>query len=180
MKDMHMKLRSLLITALFVTTAVALPTRSALSQSDQQCTLKQVSEALNNLGCVVSGAFISADSLVATIQDACAPTADAETCHACFRKRGGKVGPALKALVKTKILPKSSLSQFRIGLVTAEEETCAPKEEEDPIEEDDDEYFTPPTNGGAFGGITRGRGGEGDTFERPERPERPEWPGRRR
>jgi hypothetical protein len=175
-----MKLRSLLITTLVVTTTVALPTRPALSQSDQQCTLKQVSEALNNLGCVVSGAFISAESLVTTIQEACAPTSDAETCRACFRKRGGRVGPAVKALVKTKILPRTALSQFRISLITAEEETCAPKEEEDPIEEDDNEYFTPPTNGGAFGGMPRRRGGDGNTFERPERPERPEWPGRRR
>lgn len=178
-----MKLRSFLITALVVTTNMVLPMRPALSQSDQQCTLKQVSEALNNLGCVVSGAFISAESLVATIQDACAPTIDAESCHACFRKRGGKVGPALKALVKTKILPKSSLFQFRIGLITAEEETCAPKEEEDPLEEDDDEFFTPPTNGGAFGGMPRGRGGNGlpgSASDRPEKPERPERPGRRR
>jgi hypothetical protein len=139
--------------------------------------LEEISGALNSLECVVEGAFISAESLVTTIKSRCEYTFDAETCRACFRKRAGRIGPALKSLVKTRILPKSTLSQFRIGLVTAEEETCAPKEEEDPIEEDDDEYFPSPTNGGAFGGMPRGRDGNempGGTSERPEKPERPE------
>jgi len=170
-----MNLRTSVIATLSIIGTVALPLQPALGQSDQQCTLKTVTEALNNLGCAVSGAYVSADSVVAIIRDTCAPTADAETCHACFRKGGAKGSLALKALVKAKMLKRSTLSQFKIALVTAEEETCAPKESEEPNEGEDGDYgFFPPSTPARTGeNGSGGRGREDSTTNiRPERPER--------
>ena len=169
-----MNLRTSLIATLSLVGTVALPLQPALGQSDQQCSLKTITQTLNNLGCVVPGAYIAADSLVASITDTCATTADAETCHACFRKGGAKGGLALKALVKAKMLKRSTLSEFKIALVTAEEETCAPKESEEPNEGEDGDYgFFPPSTPARTGeNGSRGRGRDDLTDTRPERPER--------
>jgi len=174
-----MNVRTSLIASVSILATLALPLHSARAQSDQQCSLKTITEALNNLGCVVPGAYISADSLVASITDTCTQTADAETCHACFRKGGGKVGPALKGLVKAKMLSKATLSQFRIALVTAEEATCAAKEAPQDTNNEDDsgDTYAPPTNVGGGASGSRGRGRDdsaGATVQKPERPERPE------
>ena len=169
-----MNLRTPPIAILSLLATLTLAPLPAMGQSDQQCSLKTITQTLNNLGCVVTGAYIAADSVVASITDTCAPTADAETCHACFRKGGAKVGPALKALVKAKMLKRTTLSQFKIALVTAEEETCAPKETEEPNEgEDGNEGYAPPstpTRTGENG--SRGRGRDDSKNTRPERPER--------
>ena len=164
-----MNLRTSVIATLSLIGTVALPPQPALGQSDQQCSLKTVTEALNNLGCVVNGAFVSADSVVASITETCAPTADAETCHACFRRAGGKVGPVFKALAKVKILPKATLSQFRIALVTAEEATCEPKDTTQDLNEETDsvETYPKPTR-------SRGRGRDDSASAGNRRPERPE------
>jgi hypothetical protein len=142
-------IRNFLITVLSATTSLAFFPNPALGQDASQCSLEQISEALNQLDCAVSGAFVSPESLVKTITTACEPTADEETCHACFRKSGGKLGPALKALSKVKVFPKAALSQFRVALVTAEEATCSAKGQ--------------PEDGG-------NSGGQDDSYE-PERPE---------
>ena len=175
-----MNLRTSVIATLSLIGTVALPLQPALGQSDQQCTLKTVTEALNNLGCAVSGAYVSADSVVAIIRDTCAPTADAETCHACFRKAGGKVGPVFKALAKVKILTKANLSQFRVALVTAEEATCAPKDTEETSNETSGEDSSAPSNLGDRDSGARGRGRDDVAGPRTEKPERPERPERRR
>lgn len=169
-----MNLRTPPIAILSLLAILTLAPLPAMAQSDQQCSLKTITQALNNLGCVVPGAYIAADSVVASITDTCAPTADAETCHACFRKGGAKVGPALKALVKAKMLKRSTLSQFKIALVTAEEETCVPKESEEPNEgEDGDEGYAPPSTPARNGeNGSRGRGRDDSTDTRPERPGR--------
>jgi len=165
-----MKLRNLLISVLTMCATLGAPAQSALGQDAPQCTLDQISEALNNLDCTVNGAFISAASLVQTITTACEPTPDAETCHACFRKLGGKTGPALKALAKVKILPKKTASEFRIALVTAEETTCSAKEDlEESEDEDEDRSALRPPSPPQFPGWgqNRGRGrGRSGTFGR--------------
>jgi hypothetical protein len=176
-----MTVRNFLITAISATTSLAFFPNAALGQSAPQCTLEQISEALNQLDCTVAGAFISPESLVRTITTACEPTADEEDCHACFRKSGGKLGPALKALAKAKVFPKSSLSQFRIALVTAEETTCAAKggPEEGENGEDQEGAYEPehPQNPQPNDSRDQGRGrGQDDGRDRPQRPERPERP----
>lgn len=177
-----MTIRNLLITVLSATTSLAFFPNPALGQDAPQCTLEQISEALNQLDCAVSGAFVSPASLVKTITTACEPTAGEETCHACFRKSGGKVGPALKALAKVKVFPKSALSEFRIALVTAEETTCAAKGQPDDSNEDSPEdSYQPgqPTAQQPDDSPGRGRGrGQDDSTNRGDRPERPERPQR--
>jgi len=172
-----MNLRKSLILSLSL--ATTLPLQIAVAQTDQRCSLKTVTEALNNLGCIVSGAYVSPDSLVAVIKDTCAPTADAETCHACFRKAGGKVGPALKALAKVKVFTRTTLSQFKVALVTAEEATCELKEADESSSDDDsDEPYSRPTDAGVpeSGSQGRDRSRDDSAETRPERPERPEAP----
>lgn len=184
-----MTIRNLLIATLSAGFSLATLPTAALAQDAPQCTLEQISEALNQLDCAVSGAFVSPASLVKTITTACEQTAQEETCHACFRRSGGKIGPALKALAKVKVFPKSSLSEFRVALVTAEETTCAAKEQpEDSRDDTDDSYQTgqpgyqqPDDSKGR--GRGRGRGQDdatdrSDRFERPKKPERPERPQR--
>lgn len=134
-----MKLPTLLKVVVCVISTLTVLTRPAVGQELEQCTLDQVSEALNTLPCTVSGAFVSPATFLKTITATCAPKANAETCHACFRKHGGKAGPVVKALIKIKVLPRAALSQFRIGLVTAEEATCAPKENEDDSDDGDND-----------------------------------------
>ena len=185
-----MTIRNFLITTLSAGLSLTAFPHLALGQDAPQCTIDQISEALNQLNCTVSGAFVSSTSLVKTITSACEPTADEETCHACFRKSGGKVGPALKALAKAKILPKSSLSEFRIALVTAEETTCAAKAQpEDNQDQSDDSYnSSEPSSPGTEAPQDRGRGrgrGQDDSptsepSDRPERASRPERPDRQR
>ena len=174
-----MMIRNLLIATLSAGFSFAAVPNPAFAQEAPQCTLEQISEALNQLDCVVSGAFVSTASLVKTITTACEPTADEETCHACFKKSGGKVGPALKALAKVKVFPKSALSEFRIALVTAEETTCAAKEQpEDSQDQADDSHNTgEPSAPGLEDsqGRAPGRGrGQDDAAERPERSQRPD------
>ena len=174
-----MNIRKSLI--LSISLATTLPLQIAAAQTDQRCSLKTVTEALNNLGCIVSGAYVSPDSLVAAIKDSCAPTADAETCHACFRKAGGKVGPALKALAKVKVFTRATLSQFKIALVTAEEVTCEAKDaEESSVDDDSDETYSRPTDAGGpeSGPQGRDRSRDDSVEGRPERPERPDTPQR--
>ncbi len=171
-----MTIRNLLITALSATTSLAFFPNPALGQDAPQCTLEQISEALNQLDCAVSGAFISPASLVKTITTSCEPTADEETCHACFRKSGAKIGPALKALTKAKVFPKSAISEFRIALVTADETTCAAKgqPEDDHEDSQDDSYHTGyPSARQPEDLPSRGRGrGQDDSTNRQNRPER--------
>lgn len=175
-----MTIRNLLIATLsagFSFTAFANP---ALAQNAPQCSLEQISEALNQLDCAVSGAFVSPASLVNTITTACEPTEDEESCHACFRKSGGKVGPALKALAKVKVFPKSALSEFRIALVTAEETTCAAKGQPQDSNGDNPEDSYPtgqPTSQQPEDSQGRG-GGQDNSSDHPDRPERPERPQR--
>lgn len=184
-----MKLRAFLRSTACVITAMTIFTRPALGQQAPQCTLDQISQALNSLECTVTGAFISAESLVKTISDTCTTAADADLCHACFRKNGGKLGPAVKALVKSKVLAKSEASAFRISLVTAEETICSAKEQTDDAEDTEDSYQGPqdqqpersnqpsrPNQGGEdLQGPTPNRSsGENRGPQRPERPERPE------
>ena len=171
---------SFIATMSFLATLAFIP-QQAIGQTDQQCSLETITQSLNSLGCVVPGAYISADSVVASITNTCAPTADAEVCHACFRKGGAKVGPALKGLVKAKMLSKVTLSQFRVALVTAEEATCAPKETEETTPEDSGDEYSQPTNAGGIEDKPRdqprGRGQDdsaGARTERPERRQRPE------
>ena len=189
-----MNLRTFLRSTACVITAMTSFTRPALGQQAPQCTLDQISQALNSLECTVAGAFISADSLVKTISDTCATAADADLCHTCFRKTGGKVGPAVKALVKVKVLAKSQASAFRIALVTAEEAICSAKEATDDSEDTEDSYQGPqdqqPERSSQPTRPNRGEedlqnsnpnrsSGGADRSERPERPERPEGAGNR-
>ncbi len=151
-----MNLRTSLIATLSLVGTIALPIHPAVGQTDQQCSLKTVTEALNNLGCIVNGAFVSPDSVVASITETCAATANTETCHACFRKAGGKAGPAFKALAKVKVLPKATLSQFRTALLAAKEATCAP-----------------PTNVGGDASESTERGRDNSGGAKPKKPQRP-------
>lgn len=190
-----MKLRNFMRSTACVITAmtVAFP-HPALAQEVPQCTLDQISQALNSLECTVAGSFISAQSLVKAISDTCSTASDADLCHACFRKNGGKVGPAVKALVKVKVLAKSQASAFRIALVTAEETICSAKEETDDSEDSEESYQGPrdqqserstqpsrPNQGGEnLHGTTPNRStGETTRPQRPAKPERPEEAGNR-
>lgn len=170
-----MMIRTFLITTLSAGLSLAAFPNPALAQEAPQCTLEQISEALNQLDCAVSGAFVSPASLVKTITTACEPTADEEACHSCFRKSGGKVGPALKALAKVKVFPKTALSEFRIALVTAEETTCASKEQPADSGDDSEDSYQTGQPGSQRPDDSKGRGrGQDDSAERPDRPERRE------
>jgi len=134
-----MSLRIFLITTLSTCAALLAPASPVLAQDAPQCTLEGITNALNQLECTVSGTFVSPASLVQAITTTCQQAADQVTCRACFRKSGGKAGPALKSLVKLKLLPKSALGEFRIAIVTAEEATCSAKEGSDDEDENEDE-----------------------------------------
>ena len=122
-----MKLRTFMRSTACVITAMTVFMRSALGQEAPQCSLDQISQALNSLECSVAGTFISADSLAKNISDVCTLTTDADLCHVCFRKNGGNLGPALKTLVKLKLLEKSQASAFRVAWTTAEKTICSAK-----------------------------------------------------
>lgn len=179
-----MNIRTSLIASVSLFATLALPLQSTMAQSDQQCSLKTITQALNNLGCAVPGAYISPDSVVASIKATCAPTAGTETCHACFTKGGAKIGPALKALVKAQMLAKPTLSQFRVALVAAEEATCVSQATPVPNNQDDSrDTDPPPTNGQSGLGGAQGGGRDdsgGAKPEKPQKPEKPERPERRR
>jgi hypothetical protein len=111
----HALLASLLITACLCNTSDA---------DAQQCSLEQVSAALNNLPCEASGAFVSIESLVKGVTELCEYAPTEESCSECFRRSRGKVKLSVKTLVKLKLLDPSTLGALKPALEDAEDASC--------------------------------------------------------
>lgn len=125
---------------IFLWTAICTPLVSTIAQAQEgeRCSLQQISDALNQLPCEVDGAFVSPESLVANISTLCNYTLTAEECHKCFAKSGHKSVPALRTLVKLRMLPPTAFPDFFGRLVESEIATCSTKMPEVPDWDDDD------------------------------------------
>lgn len=97
---------------------------NAAAQTAPQCSLEDISAALNALPCETQGAFVSIESLIQGVTEICEPTPTEESCLKCFRRSRDKINQSIKTLIKLALLPPSTLSDFRYALREAEASVC--------------------------------------------------------
>jgi hypothetical protein len=97
---------------------------TARAQAGEQCSLDQISAALNSLPCEPVGAFVSPESIVESIVDLCEYAPTEESCHRCFRRARDRVVPSMKTLIKLHMLPTATLRDLRDELLVAEDDSC--------------------------------------------------------
>ncbi len=95
------------------------------SAAAQQCSLDEVSNALNNLPCEVNGGFVSLESLVRGVTELCQSAPTEESCSECFRRSRDKVKISVKTLIKLKLLNPSTFIELKPALRDAEDATCS-------------------------------------------------------
>lgn len=143
---------------------------TARAQSGEQCSLDQISAALNSLPCEAVGAFVSTESIVEGVVNLCEYAPSEESCHRCFRRAREKVVPSMKTLVKLRVLSPSILRDLRDELLWAEDESCSTSDDVVETSPNGDEY----TSGGGQDSSrpSRSRPGGGSSAGRNEAPQR--------
>lgn len=164
----HTTLASLFVTSLFFNASLA---------TAQQCSLDEISTALNGLSCEVTGAYVSVGSLVKGVTGLCESAPSEESCHECFRKSREKVKISVKTLVKLKLLSPPSLLELKPALREAEDATCVAigvgDGEDSPEGYDDSDRRSPEDENRSRGRRGRGRGTD-DTSPEHRNPVRAE------
>jgi len=159
----HTTLASLFVTSLFFNASLA---------TAQQCSLDEISTALNELPCEATGAYISTESLVKGVIGLCGPSPTEESCLECFKRSRDKLKLSVKTLVKLKLLPPPSLLELKPALREAEDATCVAigigDGEDSPEGYDDSDRRSPEDENRGRGRRGRGRGADDTTPENRE------------
>lgn len=109
------------LTCSFLILGLGLLICSPNAQAQEACFADDIQAAIDSAAadgdCVADGAYLSADSVLAVIEDKCFPDGDpVARCKPCLARMAAKFIPGLNALRKANLLPSDIVDAVRAGV----------------------------------------------------------------